>query len=124
MIAIERPRRLMGRLLTAAAIVTFATPAAATYSTTCNGKGATPEVEIKVGQDIYEVRIGNGPTARTITAIRQRRSKGDILDFDILDRAGRISSRIFLRPIPGGGGFAGTMTSGRRKYWLRCDEMG
>ena len=119
---IEQCRRLMGRLLMAVTIATFATPAAATYSTTCNGKGATPEVEVKAGQDIFEVRIGSGPSVSIFTSIRQRRAKGEALDFDILDRAGRISWRILLRPTAGGG-FVGTMVSRSKKYWLRCGEM-
>ncbi|OQW80433.1 MAG: hypothetical protein BVN32_00785 [Proteobacteria bacterium ST_bin14] len=117
-------RRKLSLLLMAFAAAALPTPAAATVSTTCIGKGSTPEIEIKIGEGIYEVRLGSGRAAQIITSLRQRNNRDNSLDFDILDRSGRVTARVLLRPLNGHGELVGTMVRGGRKYWLRCGELG
>lgn len=105
-----------------------ASPAMATYSTTCTGLRDTPDVIISLGEGVYDLHIytpdhdwaGWGWRQLPAQSYKEIRI---VLRNQHGGRLGLIRLRPPIKPRENVS-YVGTMILGKRKYWLSCDELG
>lgn len=105
-----------------------AAPASATYSSSCGGKGQTPDIQLVVngaGEVVKSDFRQLGRPILTEPSLRwQIRADYQMILMTAYRRTGQPVARLRLRPIRQSGEWTGTFVLGRRTYWIRCDGFG